>query len=111
MANNQTNSVNPASLPPGDGFMHNNGHYFPPISQYDENQYSDFKAPPYDNDDSEATILTILARGIAQTEAAKYMIDGFWNGSEDTWPGATHVDLLGKASFSNEAGHDHDADQ
>jgi hypothetical protein len=100
------NSVNPASLPPGDAYMHNHGHYFPPISQYDADQYSDFKAPPYDNDDSEATILTIIARGIVQTEAPKYMIDGFWNGSEDTWPGATHVDLLGKATFSNGAGHD-----
>jgi hypothetical protein len=105
-AHNQTNSVNPASLPPGDAYMHNHGHYFPPISQYDADQYSDFKAPPYDNDDSEATILTIIARGIVQTEAPKYMIDGFWNGSEDTWPGATHVDLLGKATFSNGAGHD-----
>ena len=62
------NSVNPASLPPGDAYMHNHGHYFPPISQYDADQYSDFKAPPYDNDDSEATILTIIARGIVQTE-------------------------------------------
>jgi len=105
-ANNQGNDVNPASLPPGEAFMHNHGLYFPPISQYDANQYSDFKAPPYDNDDSEATILTIIARGVAQTEAAKYMIDGFWNGSEDTWPGATHVDLLGKATFSDGAGHD-----
>jgi len=86
-------------------YCSNHGLYFPPISQYDANQYSDFKAPPYDNDDSEATILTIIARGVAQAEAAKYMIDGFWNGSEDTWPGATHVDLLGKATFSDGAGH------
>jgi hypothetical protein len=51
-------------------------------------------------------VLTILARGIAQAEAAKYMIDGFWNGTGDTWPGATHVGLLGKATFSDGAGHD-----
>jgi hypothetical protein len=103
--NNDNNNVNPASLPPGDRFMHNHGLYFPPISQYDADQYSSFKLPPYDGDNSEATVLTIIARGIAQTEAAKYMIDGFWNGSEDTWPGATHVDLLGKATFSDGAGH------
>ena len=107
VANNQNNDVNPSSLPPGDALvMHNNGHYFPPISQYDSNQYSDFKLPPYDNDDSEATIFTILARAVNHDHAADYMIDGFWNGSEDTWPGATHVDLLGMAIFSNEAGHD-----
>jgi hypothetical protein len=37
--------------------------------------------------------------------AAKYMIDGFWNGLSDTWPGAGHVDLLDKATFSDGAGH------
>jgi hypothetical protein len=62
-ANNQGNNVNPASLPPGDQFTHNNGFDFGPISQYDDNQYSDFSLPDYANDDSEAAILTILARG------------------------------------------------
>ena len=34
------------------------------------------------------------------------MINGFWNGSEDTWPGAGNIDLPNKIVFSNGAGHD-----
>jgi len=82
------NNVSTASLPPGDAFTHNSGLSFPPISQYDSDQYSDFKLPAYANNASEATVLTIIARAIARTEAAKYMIDGFWNGVGETWPGA-----------------------
>ena len=56
-ANNQNNNnVSPGSLPPGDAFMHNNGLYFPSISQFDADQYSDFKLPGYDSDDSEGEI-------------------------------------------------------
>jgi hypothetical protein len=102
---NNDNGVNPASLPPGDQFTHNNGFDFAPISQYDENQYSDFKLPDYDNDDSEAAILTILARGASPGHAQDYMIDNFWNGSEATWPGAGHINLSGKLTFSDGAGH------
>jgi hypothetical protein len=102
---NNDNGVNPASLPPGDQLTHNNGFDFAPISQYDENQYSDFKLPDYDNDDSEAAILTILARGASPGHAQDYMIDNFWNGSEATWPGAGHINLSGKLTFSDGAGH------
>jgi hypothetical protein len=59
-----------------------------------------------------STVLTILARGIAEQNAAKYMIDGFWNGDGstspgegNTWPGPGHIDLLDKATFSDGAGH------
>ena len=114
-ANSQTsknNDVNTASLTAGDKYMHNGGRYFPPISQYDAEQYSDFKLPKFAPSDSQATVLTILARGIAQADAAKYMIDGFWNGDSstspgegNTWPGPGHVDLLDKATFSDGAGH------
>jgi MBG domain (YGX type) len=106
-AGNQTgsNDVNTAALTAGDRYMHNGGRYFPPISQYDSEQYSDFKLPPYAPGDSQATVLTILARGIAQANAAKYMIDGFWNGEDNTWPGPGHIDLLDKATFSDGAGH------
>jgi hypothetical protein len=97
--------VHPASLTAGDAFMHNNGLYFPPISQYDADQYSDFKLPAFAGSDSEATVLTILARGIAQANASKYLIDGFWNGADNTWPGSGNIDLLDKASFSDGAGH------
>lgn len=85
--------------------MQNNGRWFRPISQYDANQYSDFKLPPYAGSDSEATVLTILARGIAQANAINYLIDGFWNGTDNTWPGPGHSDLLDKATFSDGAGH------
>ena len=104
--NNPTgDDAKPAALTAGDAFMSNNGRYFPPISQYDANQYSDFKLPSYAGNDSEATVLAILARGIAQANAFKYLIDGFWNGSDNTWPGPGHSDLLDKASFSDGAGH------
>jgi hypothetical protein len=43
--------------------------------------------------------------GIAQANASKYLIDGFWNGADNTWPGAGHVDLFDKASFSDGNGH------
>jgi hypothetical protein len=109
---NNNNDVNTASLTEGDKYMHNHGLYFPPISQYDSEQYSDFKLPKFAPSDSQATVLTILARGIAQANAAKYMIDGFWNGDGstspgegNTWPGPGHIDLLDKATFSDGAGH------
>jgi len=31
--------------------------------------------------------------------------DGFWNGTDNTWPGPGQIDLLDKASFSDDAGH------
>jgi hypothetical protein len=102
-ASNQTgnNDVNTAGLGKGRRFVENNGHYFPPISQYDSDQYSDFKLPSYAPKDSGATVLTILARGIAQENAAKYVIDGFWNGEDNTWPGPGHIVLHDKATFSD----------
>ena len=103
---NNNNDVNTTALPPDVGFTHKNGFDFPPISQYDANQYSDFKLPGYDNDDSEATIFTILARGASPGHGGNYMIDGFWNGTDNTWPGAAHVNLLDKMTFSDGAGHD-----
>jgi filamentous hemagglutinin family protein len=103
---NNGNDVSPGSLPPGDAFMHNHGFDFPPISEYDSNQYSDFKLPGYDNDDGEATILTILARGVSPGHGGDYMIDGFWNGDDNTWPGSSHIGLFDKLTFSDGAGHD-----
>ena len=105
-ANNQTNNANPASLPPGDKFTHNNGFDFQPISQYDANQYSDFKLPDYDNDDGEAAIFTILARAASPGHGGDYMINNFWNGTGATWPGAGNINLSDKVTFSDGAGHD-----
>jgi len=34
------------------------------------------------------------------------MIDGFWNGSDPTWPGPGNATLSGKLTFSDGAGHD-----
>jgi hypothetical protein len=100
------NNSNPASIEDWEAYSHNHGHYYPPISQYDANQYSNFKLPPYDHDDSEATILTIIARAIAGEQAANYMIDGFWNGINDTWPGPGNINFFDKVTFSDGAGHD-----
>jgi hypothetical protein len=97
--NTNQNSVYPGVLPPGDALTHNHGLNFPPISEYDPNQYSPFKLPDYDDKDGEVTILTIIARAIDQQHAADYMIDGFWNGTDQTWPGAGHISLLDKVSF------------
>ena len=33
------------------------------------------------------------------------MIDGFWNGEDNTWPGPGNIDLHDKATFSDGAGH------
>jgi hypothetical protein len=101
LASNRNNDANPASLPPFDALTKNNGLSFPPISQYDPNQYSPLKLPDYDNDDSESTIFTILARGVSPGQGANYMIDGFWNGSDPTWPGPGNVKLPDKLMFSN----------
>jgi hypothetical protein len=71
-----------------------------------EIQYFGFKLPAYAGDDSEAAIFAIIARAIEQQHGADYMIDGFWNGADATWPGAGHVMLLDKVTFSDGAGHD-----
>ncbi len=105
-SNDQGSNANPASLESGDAYSHNNGFDYQPISQYDGNQYSDFTLPDYSNNAGEATIFTIIARAIAREHAADYMIDGFWNGTDSTWPGAGHISLLDKAIFSDGDGHD-----
>jgi hypothetical protein len=102
---NGNNDANPASLPAGDALTQNNGFSYPPISQYDVNQYSDFTLPPYANDDSEAAIFTILARGASPGHGSDYMIDGFWMGGTGVWP-ADNSPLVGKITFSNGDGQD-----
>jgi hypothetical protein len=106
-ANNQNNDVSPASLPPGDGFTHNNGFDFQPISQYDANQYSQFKLPGYQDQAGEAAIFTIIARAISPDHAADYLIDAFWSGTAPDWNGANGGNTLaGRVTFSDGAGHD-----
>jgi len=101
-------AINTASLGPGyagDAFTHNNGFYYPPISQYDAGQYSDFTLPSYANDDSEAVIFAMLARAASSGHGADYLIDNFWNGSGGAWPSGNNP-LDGKITFSNGDGQD-----
>ena len=99
--------MNTAALPPGAPFTRNNGLDFLPISQYDANQYSQFKLPDYDDKDGAATIFTIIARAIAHDHAADFMIDGFWNGTTSDWNGAEGKNPLAvKVTYSDGAGHD-----
>jgi hypothetical protein len=93
-------------LPGGQAYTHRYGLDFDPISQYDANQYSKFKLPDYIDRDGEATIFTILARALSRGHGAEFMIDGFWNGADPTWPGGIHdVKILEKMAFSDGAGH------
>ena len=106
-ANNNSNDVSPGSLPPGDAFSHNNGFNYQPISQYDANQYSQFKLPGYQDQAGEATIFTIVARAISPDHSADYLIDTFWSGAAGNWNGANgNNPLAGKVTFSDGAGHD-----
>ena len=107
-AGNQTNNdASPAALPPGAAFTRNHGLNFQPISQYDANQYSQFKLTDYDDKDGEATIFTIIARAVAHDHAADFMINGFWNGTANDWHGANgNNPLTGKVTYSDGAGHD-----
>ena len=85
----------------------NNGYNYQPISQYDPNQYSQFKLPGYQDDAGEATIFTIIARAIAPDHASDYLIDSFWNGTGAGWNGASgNNPLAGKVTFSDGVGHD-----
>jgi hypothetical protein len=106
-ANNNSNDVSPGSLSPGDAFSHNNGFNYQPISQYDANQYSQFKLPGYQDQAGEATIFTIIARAISPDHSADYLIDTFWSGTAGDWNGANgNNPLAGKVTFSDGAGHD-----
>jgi MBG domain (YGX type) len=88
-------------------FTRNHGLDFLPISQYDANQYSQFKLPDYDDKDGQATVFTIIARAVAHDKAADFMIDGFWNGTASDWTGANGKNLVNaKVTYSDGAGHD-----
>ena len=99
-------TISPAGLPPGNAFTRNGNFDFQPISEFDPNQYSQFKLPDYDNDDAESAIFTILARAASPGHGADYLIDNFWSGSGPVWPGANGSGLDGKVTFSNGAGQD-----
>jgi hypothetical protein len=97
--------INPTTgaNPDGAALAGNNGHTYLPISQFDANQYSDFKLPDYAKDAGEAAVFTMLARGADPDHAADAMIDKFWNGTAGAWP--TDGALAGKLTFSDGAGN------
>ncbi|MBI1204796.1 MAG: filamentous hemagglutinin N-terminal domain-containing protein [Rhodopseudomonas sp.] len=106
-ANNSNGAdATPAALPSGIPSAGNNGYDFLPISQYDANQYSQFKLPDYDAKAGAATVFTIIARAISADHAADFMIDGFWNGTAGDWAGATGQNPVNaKVTFSDGEGH------
>lgn len=68
-ANTNTNDVVTASPSSGGASAGNNGRNYPPISQFDANQYSDFKLPDFTKDAGVATIFVMLARAAEQQNA------------------------------------------
>jgi filamentous hemagglutinin family protein len=97
------NDVSPAALPDGAALATNSGHSYLPISQFDENQYSQFKLPGYEGHAGEAAVFTMIARGVDPQNAAGYMIDKFWNGTSSDWSQANTV-VSGKVTFTDGAG-------
>jgi hypothetical protein len=80
--------VTPAALTDGVAPATNHGLVYLPISQFDPNQYSDFKLPDFADRASEATVFTMIARAVAADRASDYLIDVFWDGSAGTWTAA-----------------------
>jgi hypothetical protein len=105
-ATNRPDEVVTSALPPGSELTGDHGFNYRPISQYDANQYSQFKVPDYADRDSEATIFTIIACAIAADHAADYLIDTVWTGTAGDWKGTNGDNsLTGRVTFSDGAGH------
>jgi hypothetical protein len=67
----------PAALPAGQDLATNNGLTYSPISQYDPNQYSQFKTSDWAAQAGVAAIFAMIARGVDREHAADVFIDGF----------------------------------
>jgi hypothetical protein len=98
------NDVTPAALPDGRALATNNGFVYLPISQFDANQYSQFKLPDYAAQAGEATVFAMIARGADARHAADDLIDTFWNGTSGAWTSANAA-LITKVTFSDGAGN------
>jgi hypothetical protein len=98
------NDVTPAALPDGRALATNNGFVYLPISQFDANQYSQFKLPDYAAQAGEAAVFTMIARGADAQHAADDLIDTFWNGTSGAWASANAA-LMTKVMFSDGAGN------
>jgi filamentous hemagglutinin family protein len=103
LSNTPSTDVAPAALPSGQNLATNNGLTYPPISQFDPNQYSQFKTADWAAQAGEAAIFVMIARGVDQGHAADAMIDGFWNGTSAGW--TPQQSFAGKVTFSDGAGN------
>jgi hypothetical protein len=95
--------IAPAALPSGQNLSTNNGLTYPPISQFDPNQYSQFKLADWAGLAGEAAVFVMIARGVDQAHAADALIDGFWNGTSAAW--TPPQSFAGKVTFSDGAGN------
>jgi hypothetical protein len=85
----------------------NNGRTYLPISEYDPAQYATGQLPDYAGRDGEATIFTMIDRGINQDNAANFHIDNFWNTDTDDKQGMSDpTPLSPKVTFTDGAGKD-----
>ncbi|MBN9241412.1 MAG: hypothetical protein J0I98_01315, partial [Mesorhizobium sp.] len=81
------------------------GRSYPPISEFDASQYTQFNIPDYAPQASQATVFTMIARAAISRQAAN--IDTFWDGKAADLDGTTGKNpLAGKVTFSDGAGHD-----
>jgi hypothetical protein len=103
VSNAPSTDIEPAALPPGQNLSSNNGLTYPAISQFDPNQYAQFKLPDFAAQAGEAAIFTMIARGTDQAHAADALIDGFWNGTSAAW--TPPQSFAGKVTFSDGAGN------
>ena len=85
LSNTPSSDVAPAALPAGQNLATNNGLTYPPISQFDPNQYSQFKTADWATQAGEAAIFVMIARAVDQEHAADAFIDGFWSGTAAAW--------------------------
>jgi hypothetical protein len=84
----------------------NNGFDYQPISQFDPNQYSQFRLPDFADRAGLAAIFAMIARAGAPDQARNLMIDTFWNGNGPDWNGAGgNGGLNGRVTFSNGGGN------
>jgi hypothetical protein len=81
----------------------NNGLTFPPISQFDQNQYSRLALPDYAPQAGEAAVFTMIARAANPQQASDSTIDGFWDGSTSAWTPPRSVPQ-GKVTFADASG-------
>ena len=82
----------------------NNGFVYQPISEFDANQYSGLQLPDYADKAGLATVFTMISRAAQSSNAADFMIDGFWTGSDATWAkGSDGKPVAGRVTFSDGA--------